>query len=76
MVELKDHQPQEIEGKLQFHSHLTDGKHVLIFESLQLAGLYVGDLLYEHLLEDADQGELEACAHKAQTPRRLSGEGF
>ena len=50
--------------------------HIRIFESLQLAGLYVGDLLYEHLLEDADQGELEACAHKAQTPRRLSGEGF
>ena len=44
MVELKDHQQQEIEGKLQFHSHLTDGKHVRIFESLQLAGLYVGDL--------------------------------
>jgi len=43
---------------------------------LQLAGSYVGDLLYEHLLEDTNQGELEACAHKAQTPRWLSGEGF
>jgi len=25
MVELKDHQQQEMEGRLQFHSCLTDG---------------------------------------------------
>ena len=46
MVELKDHQQQETEGKLQFHSRLMLMEHVCIFESSQLEGLYVGDLLY------------------------------
>ena len=55
MVELKDRQQQETEGKLQFHSRLTlmaqvlgpcwNQMHVLISESLQLEGSYVGDLL-------------------------------
>ena len=54
MVELKDRQQQETECKLQFHSRLTlmaqvlvpcwNQIHVRIFESLQLKGLYVGDL--------------------------------
>ena len=53
MVELKDRQQQEMEGKLQFHSRLMllvqvlvpcwNQTHVRIFESLQLEGLYVGD---------------------------------
>ena len=52
MVELKQ---QEMEGKLQFHSHLTlmaqvlvpcwNQMHVCIFESSQLECSYVGDLL-------------------------------
>ena len=55
MVELKDCQQQETEGKLQFHSCLTlmaqvlvlcwNQMHVRIFESLQLEGSYVGDPL-------------------------------
>ena len=53
--ELKDHQQQEMEGKLQFHSHLTlmaqvlvpcwNQMHICIFESSQLEGSYVGNLL-------------------------------
>ena len=42
MVELKDRQPQEMEGKLQ--ASLTsnvDVMHVCIFKSLQLDGFYV-----------------------------------
>ena len=49
MVELKDHQQQEMEGKLQFHScmALVDMQmHVCTLESYQLESLYVGDLLY------------------------------
>ena len=49
MVELKNHQQQETEGKLQFHSCLTSldmQVHIGVFESLQLEGSYVGDLLY------------------------------
>ena len=56
MVELKALQQWEMEGKLQFHSHLTlmaqvlvpcwNQMHVHISESSQLEGLYVGDLLY------------------------------
>ena len=38
MVERKDHQQREMEGK-----------HIHVFESLQLVGLYVGDLLSRHL---------------------------
>ena len=43
-VELKDRQQLKMEGKLQFHSHLTLMEHVCIFENSQLEGLYVGDL--------------------------------
>ena len=56
MVEMKDHQKQETEGELQFHSRLTwvarnlvpcwNQMHICIFESLQLEGSYVGDLVY------------------------------
>ena len=56
MVELKDHHQQEMEGELPFDSHLTlmaqvlvpcwSQMHARVFESLQLEGLYVGDLLY------------------------------
>ena len=45
MVELKNHQQQEMEGKMQFHSCLTSldmQMHIGIFESLQLEGSYVG----------------------------------
>ena len=34
MVELKDHQQQEMEGKLQFYSHLTLMEHT--FASLKV----------------------------------------
>lgn len=45
MVELKERQQQETEGKLQFHSclRLMDFS---IFESSKLKGSYVGHLLY------------------------------
>ena len=56
MVALKDRQQLETKGKLQFHSRLMlmaqvlvpcwNQMHVRIFESSQLEGLYVGDLLY------------------------------
>ena len=55
MVELKDHQQQEMEGNLRFHSCLTLVAEILVpcwdqmhihFESSQLDGLYVGDLLH------------------------------
>ena len=56
MEELKHRQQQEMEGKLQSHSHLPlmaqalapywHQLHVCIFENSQLEGLYVGDLLY------------------------------
>lgn len=49
MVELKDHQQQEKEGKLQFHSctALVDMQmHVCTLESYPLESLYVGHLLY------------------------------
>ena len=49
MVELKDCQQQEMEGKLQFQSHLMwldMWRYILISESSQLEGSYVGDLLY------------------------------
>ena len=47
MVELKDHQQQEMEGKLQFHSCLTLTENTFTsFEISQLEGLYVGGLLY------------------------------
>ena len=62
MVELKDHQQQEMEGKLQFHSCLTlmaqvlvpcwNQMHVRIFESSQLECSYVGNLLYIDLVSD------------------------
>ena len=54
MVELKDGQQQETEGKLQFHSYLMlraqvlvpskNQMHVCIFESSQHEGLHVGHL--------------------------------
>ena len=55
MVELKDHQQQEMEGKLQFYSHLTlmanlhdqTCEHTFTSESLQLEGSYVEDLQYQ-----------------------------
>ena len=34
MVELMDHQQQEMEGKLQFHSHLTLMAHGLVPSSV------------------------------------------
>ena len=41
-----DHcQKQDMGGKLQFNSHLMLMECVLIFESLQLKGSSVGDLL-------------------------------
>ena len=53
--EQKDHQQQEMEGMLQFHSRLTlmaqvpvpcwNQMHICIFESSQLEGSYVGNLL-------------------------------
>ena len=46
MVELKDGQQQEMEGKLPVHSHLMSmdrWKRIRIFESLHLEGSYVGD---------------------------------
>ena len=56
MVELKDFQQQEMEGKLQFHSPLKwmaqflvlcwEQMHFYIFEHLHLEGWYVGNLLY------------------------------
>ena len=46
MGELKDLQQQVMEGRLQFHSHLTLMEHVCIFESLRLEGLSVGNSLY------------------------------
>ena len=55
MAELNTLQQQELDGKLQFHSHLTSMVQVLvpcwhllsrIFESSQLEGSYVGGLLY------------------------------
>ena len=59
MVELKNCQQWEMEGKLQFHSCMMlmgqvlvpcwNHMHVPIFESLQLEGSYVGDLLYSYL---------------------------
>ena len=55
MVELKDRQQQETEGKLQCHSRLTlmeqalvpcwNLMQVCIVESLQREGFYVVDLL-------------------------------
>lgn len=53
MVELKDRQHLEMEGKLQFHSRLMaqvlvpcwNQTHNCIFESLKLKGSYVGGLL-------------------------------
>ena len=55
MVEVKDGQQEEMEGKLQFHSHLMlmaqvlvpcwNQVHVCSFESSQLEGSYVRDLL-------------------------------
>lgn len=56
MAELKHRQQQEMEGKLQSHSHLPlmaqalapywHQLHVCIFENSQLEGLYVEDSLY------------------------------
>ena len=49
MVELKDCQQWEMEGRLQFQSHLMRlnmWRYILISESSQLEGSYVGDLLY------------------------------
>ena len=55
MVELKGRQQQETEDQLQWPSHLTWMEqvlapcwnliHILIFESSQLEGSYVGDLI-------------------------------
>ena len=48
MVELKDGQQQEMEGKLPVHSHLMSmdrWKRIRMFESLHLEGSYIGDLL-------------------------------
>ena len=47
MVELKDCQQEETEGKLQF-SLMPDVDRMLvcIFESSQLESLFIGDLLY------------------------------
>ena len=55
MAEQKDRQQQETEGKLQFHSCLMlmaqvlvpcwNQMYVPIFESSQLEGLYIRDLL-------------------------------
>ena len=50
MVELKDHQQQEMEGKLLSLTPDVDGMHVHIFESSQLEGSYVGDLLYMNFM--------------------------
>ena len=50
MVELKDCQQQEAEGKLQFHSHLTLIEWM--FASLQVHNLedsYLGNLSYRNL---------------------------
>ena len=44
MVELKDHQQRETEGKLRFHSHLMSMEHIFASLNLQLEVLY-GDLL-------------------------------
>ena len=50
MVELKDHQQQQKESKLQFHSCLMlMGMDVCVFEISQLEGLYIGDLLRRRL---------------------------
>ena len=56
MEELKHRQQQEMEGKLQSHSHLPlmaqalapywHQLHVCIFENSQLEGLYVEESLY------------------------------
>ena len=50
MVELKDHQQQEMEGRLQVRLALThetgQQTRVCIFESSHLEGSYIGDLLY------------------------------
>ena len=50
MVELKDHQQQEMEGRLQLRRALTHSTgqqtRVCIFESSHLEGSYIGDLLY------------------------------
>ena len=35
MVQLKDHQEEEMEGKLQFHSCLTSTAQVLVSRSIQ-----------------------------------------
>ena len=46
MMELKDGQQQEMEGKLPVHSHLMSmdmWKRVRMIESLPLEGSYVGD---------------------------------
>ena len=52
MVELKDHQQKEMEGKLQFHSCLTLMAQVLVpcWNQMHVCNLkvhsYIGDLLY------------------------------
>ena len=56
IVKLKEGQQQETEGKLHFHSRVTlmaqvlvpcwNQMHVCTFESLQLDGWHVADLLY------------------------------
>ena len=50
MVELKDHQQQEMEGRLHVRRALTHATgqqtRVCIFESSHLKGSYIGDLLY------------------------------
>ena len=57
MVELKAHQQEEMEGRLQCHSHLMlmaqvlipswNEIHVSICESSQLESSYVGNWLYD-----------------------------
>ena len=59
-MELKDFQQQEMEGKLQFHSHLkwmaqvlvlcSKQMHFCIFEHSQLEGWYVGTYSIDHIL--------------------------
>ena len=50
MVELKDCLQQEMEGELQFHSHLMLMECASMSESSQLKGSYVGELLYKSIL--------------------------
>ena len=65
MVELKNHQQQETEGKLQLHSHLSTD----IFESSHLEDSYVGNLLYILSLR-AFTPELEISGHLCLSPEQ------